>query len=399
MARKPLSESKENEEPKKKSGKEKPEQSIAQRWMSKTKIDGLELAATLDQSKMSNISEWISTGSFALNRVISGSYYKGLPRGRIVGLAGASGVGKSFVCGNCIREAQKQGYTCIVFDSENAIDMTFLERIGVNTADVIHVPVNTIHEVKMRAVKMMREFRAEYPDGKLFIVIDSIGGLLTENEFNAQIENNSTAMDMGLRAKQLRVLSKILTAEVAISQAIMVVTNHTYEQAAANPQAAPTVKMVGGEGFIYATSAIVFLKKSLEKEEGENLVTGKTEKQVKGAILKAHSEKNRFIPQGAKGEIYISFEKGVNRWYGMLEDAMEFGMITNESVGWYTLPGGVKVRKKELYKAEVWKPLLEELNAKVEAKFAFKKFNDADDISNELDNTSDEDVAESDPNS
>jgi recombination protein RecA len=400
MGRKPLSESNENaDDAKKKSAKKEPAQSLAQRFLAKTKIDGLQLAATLDQSKMSNISEWVSTGSFALNRIISGSYYRGLPRGRIVALAGSSGVGKSFICGNCIREAQKQGYTVLVFDSENAIDKEFLERIGVNVADVIHIPVSTIHEVKIKATLMMREFRADYPEGKLFIVIDSIGALLTEKEFNDQIENNNTAMDMGLRAKQLRVLSKILTAEVALSQAVMLVTNHTYEQAAANPQAAPTIKMGGGEGFIYATSAIIYLKKSLEKEEGENLATGKTEKQIKGAILKAHTEKNRFIPQGAKGEIYISFSQGVNRWYGMLEDAMEFDMVKVESQGWYTLPGGNKIRKKDLYKSEVWKPMLDELNTKVEGKYKFATFKDADDISNELDNTSDEDGTESDPNS
>lgn len=378
-----------DEQPKKKTVAK---DSLAKRFLEKTKIAGMELAATLDQSKLSNIDEWVSTGSYALNRIISGSYFKGLPRGRIVALAGPSGVGKSFICGNAIREAQKVGYTIVVFDSENAIDKDFLERIGVDVSEVIHIPVTTIHEVKMKATKMMRELREMDKDAKIFIVIDSIGNLLTENEFNEQIEKGSTAMDMGLRAKQLRVLSKILTAEVALSKAVMLVTNHTYEQAAANPQAAPTIKMGGGEGFIYATSAIIHLRKTLEKEEEENLATGKTEKNVKGAILKAHTEKNRFIPQGAKGEIYISFEHGVNRWYGMLEDAMEFEMVKVESQGWYTLPGGKKVRKKDLYKSDVWKPMLEELNAKVENSYKFASYKDPDEISAELDETSDEDI-------
>jgi len=390
MGRKPLSDVEKESKPVAKSAKT---QSLSKLFLSKTKIKDFEMAATLDQSKLSNISEWISTGSFALNRIISGSYKKGLPRGRIVALAGSSGVGKSFICGNCLREAQKAGYTCVVFDSENAIDNDFLTRIGVDVSEVIHVPINTINELKFKATQMMREFTALDPEAKLFFMVDSLGGLLTEKEFNDQIENNNTAMDMGLRAKQLRTLAKVLTHEVARTKSIMIVTNHTYEQAASNPQAAPTIKMGGGEGFIYATSAILFLKKSIEKEEGENLDTKKKEKQVKGVILKANTEKNRFIPQGAKGEIYVSFEKGVNRWYGMLGDALEFGLIKVESQGWYTLPDGKKIRKKELYKAEVWKPILDQLNEHVENKYKFISYTDVDEISDDVDDTDDSETS------
>lgn len=385
MGRKPLT----SDEDTKKANKKTSNESLAKKFLKNTKIKDFEMAATLDQSKLSNIDEWVSTGSFALNRIIGGSYKRGLPRGRIVALAGSSGVGKSFIAGNCIREAQKAGFTCVVFDSENAIDKDFLERIGVDVSDVIHVPVITINEVKIKATQMMREFTEMDPNAKLFFVIDSIGALLTENEFNKQIEERSTAMDMGLRAKQLRVLAKILTAEIARTKSIMVVTNHTYEQAAANPQAAPTIKMGGGEGFIYATSAILYLRKSIEKEEGKNLSTGRTEKQVKGVILKAHTEKTRFVPQGAKGEVYVSFERGVNKWYGMLGDAIEFGIIKIETQGWYTLPDGRKIRKKDLYKSDVWKPIFDQLNEKVEDKYKFISYKDSDDIEAEVDATED----------
>lgn len=369
MSRKPLNNDDKPQDVKK--GKE----SLLRKFLAKTKIE-LANAATLDQSKISNIEEWVSTGSYTLNKVLSGSYNKGLPRGRIVALAGPSGVGKSFVCGNCLREAQKAGFTCVVFDSENAIDKDFLGRIGVNVSEILHVPIVTINEFKFKSIKIMREMHEMDPEAKLFFVMDSIGGLLTEKEYFDQIEQENTAMDMGLRAKQLRTAAKALTAEVAKTKSIMMVTNHTYEQAAANPQAAPIVKMGGGEGFIYATSAVLFLRKSLEKEEKDNLATGKTEKVVKGAILKATTEKNRFVPQGLKGEIYISFDKGVNRWYGLLEDAMEAGFIKIPSVGWYETRDGKKLRKKDLYKSDVWLPMIEDLNKYVENKYKFVSYDE-----------------------
>jgi recombination protein RecA len=300
-------------------------------------IKGMELASTLDVSKLSNIEEWISTGSYALNKVISGSYYKGLPRGRIVSLGGSSGVGKSFICGCCMREAQKMGYKVIVFDSENAIDKDFLGRIGVDVSEVLLITVNTVGDVKLKGIQLMRKFHEKYPDEKMFIVIDSIGNLMTEKEFNTDIEANKDVSDMGLRAKQLRVLAKAFTHEVARTKSAMIVTNHTYEKPNPyNPALPSTTVMNGGEGFVYSTSAIIFLKKYLEKEEEKDSVSKKNKKVITGAKLIAHTEKNRFVPQGAEAEIYLSFEKGMNKWYGMLSDAMEHGFV-EQGGAWYTV--------------------------------------------------------------
>ena len=42
------------------------------------------------ESKYGDINNWISTGSYALNRIISGSIYKGIPSGRVIILGGES---------------------------------------------------------------------------------------------------------------------------------------------------------------------------------------------------------------------------------------------------------------------------------------------------------------------
>lgn len=358
--------------------------SVALDFLKNCGIKDLDLAATLDCSKLSNISEWISTGSHSLNKVISGNVYKGIPRGRIVTLCGGSGVGKSYICGNIVREAQNTGWTVVYFDSENAIDAGFLGRIGVNVGEVIHIPVSTINELKFKAIDIMRKFTEQNPKEKLLIVIDSLGGLATEKELNDQIEERNTAMDMGLRAKQLRVLAKLFTIEVAKNQVAMVVTNHTYEQAAANPQAAPTIKMGGGEGFVYASSLVVILKKYLEKEEQKNIDSGKNEKIVTGARLVATTEKNRQVPQGLKAEIYMSFESGLNKWYGLLEDALKYGIIKVSSAQFFELPNGEKVRRKDIYKSVVWIPIIDELNKKIEENIKFSTFIDRDKIDEHL---------------
>jgi RecA/RadA recombinase len=336
-----------------------------------SKIKGLELASTLESSKMSNITEWVSTGSYSLNKLVSGDIYKGLPRGRIMALAGPSGVGKSYICGNAIREAQKLGYTIMVFDSENAIDKDFLGRIGVNVEDVIHIPVITVTEMRNTIIKMMDEFMLQFPKEKLFIVIDSLGGLTTTKAYE-DIEADKSAQDMGLRAKQLRDAAKLFTHAVAKHQACMLVTNHTYEKPPANPHMAPEIQFGGGEGFVYATSGIVYLKKSAIKEEVTSLIDNKTKKVKTGNTLKATSQKNRFVPEGMTGEIYLSYEKGMNKWFGLLEDALEFGFFTESSAGYYNVPHlNKKVSKKDVYLSENWVGMIDALAEKIREKYRY----------------------------
>ena len=78
--------------------------------------------------------DWISTGNFALNYLISGDFNRGIPLGKITVFAGESGAGKSYICsGNIVKNAQEQGIFVILVDTENALDETWLHALGVDT--------------------------------------------------------------------------------------------------------------------------------------------------------------------------------------------------------------------------------------------------------------------------
>ena len=67
--------------------------------------------------------DWISTGNYALNYLISGDFHKGVPMGKVTVFAGESGAGKSYICaGNIVEAAQDQGIFVVLIDSENALD-------------------------------------------------------------------------------------------------------------------------------------------------------------------------------------------------------------------------------------------------------------------------------------
>ena len=337
------------------------------------------LASILTESRLSNISDYISSGSYAFNRVISGSYFKGWPNNRIMALGGPSGVGKSFICMSTAREAQKKGWQVVYFDSENAIDTDFARNLGVDPDLLIHIPVKTISDFRNQAVNLMRSWRSDPDTANIPMIVfcDSIGGLVGTKEMH-DAENEKSASDMGQRAKELRACARVLTMECAEHQIPLIVTNHTYE--IQNMMGAPTVKMSGGEGFVYATSGIILLQNKVIKENDGKDSEGRTVVNKSASIVVATSEKNRLVPAGSRGYVYIDFRRGVNPLYGMLDDAIEHGFIQQKGA-WYTVfdkDGNEiqKTQKKNLYKKEIWSKIINDLDGKIQETMKYSTFNE-----------------------
>lgn len=330
-----------------------------------------EFASTLSDSQLSNVTDWISSGSLSLNKVLSGSLFRGFANNRLYVVAGPSSTGKSLICARTVREAQKKGYQIFYYDSENAIDKEGMQRMGVDTDSLIYVPVVSISEFRNLAIEHMKAWR-EDPDTKdtpALFFCDSIGGLAGTKEINDVVEGKS-ATDMGQRAKELRAAARLLTVHCAKFKIPMICTNHTYEQAAANPQAAPVTKMTGGEGFMYAASAVVYLKKRQVKE-AEKDAAGDTVKTKVGNVLIATSEKNRFVREGTKGEIFVHFDKGVSTYYGLLVDALEAGLLEKRGPRIYVKHLDKSVFESQVFVKEVFQPILEQLNTFCEQKYKF----------------------------
>ena len=109
--------------------------------------------------------DWISTGNYALNYLISGDFYKGIPLGKVTVLAGESGSGKSFVAsGNVVRNAQKQGIFVVLIDSENALDEKWLQALGVDTSPekLLKLSLSMVDDVAKTISTFMKSYKADY---------------------------------------------------------------------------------------------------------------------------------------------------------------------------------------------------------------------------------------------
>jgi RecA/RadA recombinase len=191
--------------------------------------------------------DWISTGNYALNYLISGSFYKGIPLGKVTVFAGDAGAGKSYICsGNIIKHAQEQGIYVVLIDSENALDEAWLQALGVDTSEdkLLKLNMAMIDDVAKTISEFMKEYKTIQPEdrAKVLFVVDSLGMLLTPTDVN-QFEAGDLKGDMGRKPRALTALVRNCVNMFGSYNVGLVATNHTY---ASQDMFDPDDKISGG---------------------------------------------------------------------------------------------------------------------------------------------------------
>jgi len=264
--------------------------------------------------------DWISTGNHTLNYLISGDFNKGIPLGKVSVFAGESGSGKSFICaGNLVRNAQEQGCQVVVFDSENALDEEWLQALNVDTSPekLLKISVSMIDDVAKAISEFMKDYKANYGDleyaemPKLLFVIDSLGMLLTPTDVD-QFQKGDMKGDMGRKPKALTALVRNTVNQLAPYPVGLVATNHTY---ASQDMFDPDDKISGGQGFIYASSIVVAMKKLKLKEDAD----GNKTSTVQGIRAACKVMKSRYSKPFEGVQVKIPYETGMDPYSGMLE--------------------------------------------------------------------------------
>jgi len=260
--------------------------------------------------------DWVSTGNYALNYLISGDFKKGVPLGKVTVFAGESGAGKSYICsGNMIKHAQEQGIYVVLVDSENALDQAWLEALGVDTSEekLLKLNMAMIDDVAKTIVEFMKEYKAmpEETRPKVLFVLDSLGMLLTPTDVN-QFEAGDLKGDMGRKPKALTALVRNCVNMFGSYNVGLVATNHTY---ASQDMFDPDDKISGGQGFIYASSIVVAMKKlKLKEDEDGNKIS-----EVKGIRAACKIMKTRYAKPFESVQVKIPYETGMNPYSGLVD--------------------------------------------------------------------------------
>jgi recombination protein RecA len=264
---------------------------------------------------------WYPIGNYCLNRILSGSFFNGMPQGRITGIVGPSGSGKSFVIGNAVKSAQDAGAFILVIDSENALDDDYMGKIGVDVRkDYMYKSFTTIPQVIKVVSSFIKGYDGEYGDApdapQIFIAIDSLDMLSTESELEHFSKGDSSS-DQGLRAKQLKQMLRQFVQAIKGKNITIAVTAQVYQATAQQILAGEGVWVVN-QAIRYALSQIVLLTKLKLKNEN---------KDITGIRMKAEGFKSRFTKPFQSVTVEVPYDSGMDPLSGLLEVALSLGVI------------------------------------------------------------------------
>lgn len=260
----------------------------------------------------------IDTGSYMLNALLSGSLYGGVPNNKVTAFAGESATGKTFFVLGIVKTFLDNNPDAGVmyYDTEAAVTKKMMEERGIDTNRVMISEPQTIQEFRTKALKAIELYEQTPKDKRppFMFVLDSLGLLSTTKEMEDIAEGKETR-DM-TKAQVIKAAFRVLTLKLAKAGIPMLVTNHVYELVGSY---IPTKEMGGGTGLKYAASTIVYLGKKKERDA--------TTKEVVGNIIKCTTYKSRLSKENAVAEVLLRYDSGLDKYYGLIELAMECGLF------------------------------------------------------------------------
>lgn len=272
----------------------------------------------------------IDTGSMSFNIVASASLTGGFQDNRITMLAGEPGTGKTFVTLSVCKTFQQRYPDGIIayFDTEYAIEQPTLVSAGLDVKRVLLFRPNYIEQFRAQAVKLLTEY-AEWEDRpRMLMVLDSMGGLTTKKAWE-EGHTEDLAADMGRRSQAIGQAFTLINGHLGKLKTAMIVNNHLYANVSGY---GPSHKQGGGLKAQHYASSIFHLTKKRFGDKGDQ----------SGNIVTIEVVKSRFTKPGKVVETMIHFDRGLDRYYGLVPIAVKAG-IFEKGPRHLLLPDGRKV--------------------------------------------------------
>jgi RecA/RadA recombinase len=315
----------------------------------------------LADSKFFNAKDMVATTVPAINIALSGKINGGF----VPGLTIWAGPSKHFKTSFSLlmAKAYMDKYADAVmlfYDSEFGTPQAYFDSFGIDTSRVLHTPITDVEQLKFDIMQQLGEIKR---GDHVIVVVDSVGNLASKKEVEDALKQNSAA-DM-TRAKQLKSLFRMVTPHLNLKDIPLVVVNHTYQTQEMYSKAVVS----GGTGIYYSADNIFIIGRQQEKDG----------KDVTGYNFIINIEKSRFVKEKSKIPIEVSWDKGISKWSGLMDMALESGHVIKPKVGWFQkvdmTTGEIfdkNWRMADTYTSEFWIPILmcPKFNEFIEKKYA-----------------------------
>ena len=306
---------------------------------------------------------WIDTGCYALNYMTSNRFKGGIPlEGKITMFAGDSGSGKSYIASaNIIKWCQQNDVWPVLVDTENALDKSWLEPLGVDTSEdamdkFLGATVDDVSKFIGEIIDQYKERNDDRPYAerdKMCIIVDSLGMLITPNQEKQFMEGDQKG-DMGIKAKQVTAMLRVLISKIGSQRIGIVLTNHVY-----NSQDKYTPDQIAGGMMVeFSTSLLIQMNKWMLKEDDD----GKETKEITGIRTTVVVRKSRYAKPFEKVKINIPYEYGMDPYSGLFELFEKKGIIQGAG-SWfsYTSPATGEIFKHQGKSVKKWKAAMDQI--------------------------------------
>ena len=308
---------------------------------------GMSVAHDLTNNNPTEVKDWIPTGSRWLDSIVCRGKLTGIPVGKVVEIAGLEATGKSYMAAQVAANAQKMGVDVIYFDSESAIDPTFLERTGCDLENLLYIQAQSVEFV----LETIEDLLANN-DNRMLFIWDSLA--LTPSVSDVEGDFNPLS-SMAVKARILAKGMSKLTVPIANSQSTFLVLNQLKTNITRSPSEAMVEPYMtpGGKAMIYAYSLRIWLTGRKSKA---SYVLDERGFRV-GSEVKATLKKSRFGTQGRQASFKILWgeEIGVQdeeSWF----EAIKGSEHLKQSGAWYTLL--YKDGSEDKFQPSKWKNML-----------------------------------------
>lgn len=279
---------------------------------------------------------FVSTGSYALNWVISGMARKGgIPIGRITQFYGEASTAKTVFATHILKDAQDKGYYAVLIDSENSYSSEFAETLGLDPEKLIYAAPDTLEDCFHTIETIVDDIRKVDLDTPIVVAYDSLAVSPCKKELEAD-NFDSDNMIGALRAKLTGAALRRINTQVLKKKFALVVINQIRSKVGVmygNPETLAS----GGNSleFYLGVSMKTISNKTKDIIKDDNGVPIG----IQGRLA---NKKNKCSHPFRSCEFKLLYDKGLDPYFGIIPVLVSEGILDNSSKGWFSLIGEEK---------------------------------------------------------
>ena len=291
---------------------------------------------------------FVPTGSYALNKIISGDFTKGIPIGMITQFHGEASTAKTVFATHILKEAQAKGYYTMLVDSENAYNPEFAEHLGIDPKKLIYSTPETLEECFQVIEDTILAIRMTDKDTPIVVAYDSIAVSPSKAEYEAETYEGNN-MQGAIRAKSTGACLRKINPLMRKYKVALVIINQIRHKVGVM-YGSPDTMAAGGKSLEYYLGVnlkcISNKSSDLIKNEYKNVI---------GIQGKVRNTKNKCSVPFRECEFELFWDEGLNPYAGLLKQLEVEGLVERNGA-WYT----VKETEKKFQSKEFQDLLLDQ---------------------------------------